>query len=138
VTTDGHRPAIDFGTSSTVAMVTGRGGGARPLLFDASPLPPSAVFAARATGLLTGVDAERAAVASPAAFEANPKRCVGDGTVWLGEREVPVVDLVAEVLHIHRRLSLYLGDGVRPGRPRRRRRRRGRMIRHGAADFTSF
>jgi molecular chaperone DnaK (HSP70) len=98
VTTDGHRLAIDFGTSTTVAMVTGRGGGARPLLFDASPLLPSAVFAARATGLLTGVDAERAAVASPAAFEANPKRCVGDGTIWLGEREVPVVDLVAEVL----------------------------------------
>src|SRR5262249_45425392 len=50
------------------------------------------------TDLLTGADAERAALAYPAGLEANPKRHVDDGTVWLGEREYPVVDLIAAVL----------------------------------------
>ncbi|MDG6107179.1 Hsp70 family protein [Dactylosporangium aurantiacum] len=89
---------IDFGTSTTVAMLAGADGVARPLLFDASPLLPSAVFAAPGGDLLTGADAERAAVAYPAAYEPNPKRRVDERTVLLGEREITVVDLVAAVL----------------------------------------
>ncbi|WP_426513001.1 Hsp70 family protein [Dactylosporangium sp. McL0621] len=95
---DAHRLTIDFGTSTTVAMIAGPDGRARPLLFDASPLLASAVFAGAGPDLLTGADAERAAVAAPAAFVASPKRCVDDGTVWLGEREIPVVELFAAVL----------------------------------------
>jgi hypothetical protein len=89
---------IDFGTSTTVAMLAGADGVARPLLFDASPLLSSAVFAAPGGDLLTGADAERAAVAYPAAYEPNPKRRVDERTVLLGEREITVVDLVAAVL----------------------------------------
>lgn len=89
---------IDFGTSTTVAMLAGADGVARPLLFDASPLLSSAVFAVPGGDLLTGADAERAAVAHPAAYEPNPKRRVDERTVLLGEREVTVVDLVAAVL----------------------------------------
>ncbi|MEV4516710.1 Hsp70 family protein [Dactylosporangium sp. NPDC049525] len=89
---------IDFGTSTTVAMLAGADGVARPLLFDASPLLSSAVFAAPGGDLLTGADAERAAVAYPAAYEPNPKRRIDDRTVLLGEREITVVDLVAAVL----------------------------------------
>ncbi|MFI5953522.1 Hsp70 family protein [Cryptosporangium sp. NPDC051539] len=48
--------------------------------------------------MLTGADAERAGVAHPSGLEPNPKRRIDDGTVWLGEREVGVVDLIATVL----------------------------------------
>jgi molecular chaperone DnaK (HSP70) len=94
----GYVLGIDFGTSTTVAVLSGPDGRSRPLLFDASPLLASGVFVGGGTTLLTGADAERAALGSPGGYEANPKRRIDEGTVWLGEREVPVVDLVAAVL----------------------------------------
>ncbi|GGM89498.1 Hsp70 family protein [Dactylosporangium sucinum] len=93
----GHRLGIDLGTSNTVAALAEPGGRVRPLLFDGSPLLPSAVFADGGP-LLVGADAVRAAVAAPAGLEANPKRRIDDGTVWLGEREYPVTQLLAAVL----------------------------------------
>src|SRR5688500_7142049 len=63
----GYRLAIDFGTSTTVAMLAGPDGRTIPLLFDASPLLPSAVCAGEA--VLTGADALRAGAAAPAGFE---------------------------------------------------------------------
>lgn len=98
VTMVGFRLGIDFGTSTTAAVLAGADGRVRPLLFDSSPLLASAVFAGPDGDLLTGADAERAAVAHPAGLEANPKRRIDEGTVWLGEREYPVVDLIAAVL----------------------------------------
>jgi hypothetical protein len=89
---------VDFGTSNTVALLRRVDGSATPLLFDSSPLLASGVFAGPEADLLTGADADRAAGAYPAGLEANPKRRIDDGTVWLGEREWPVVDLVAAVL----------------------------------------
>jgi Ethanolamine utilization protein EutJ (predicted chaperonin) len=89
---------IDFGTSSTVAMLSPSGGRARPLLFGASPLLSSGVFAEPDGTLRTGADAENAAAGRPAGFEANPKPRIVDGTVWLAEREIDVVDLIAAVL----------------------------------------
>jgi WD40 repeat protein len=68
------------------------------LLFDSSPLLASAVCAGPGGHLLTGRDAEIAALSRPAGLEANPKRRIDDGAIWLGEREYPVVDLVAAVL----------------------------------------
>jgi cell division ATPase FtsA len=68
------------------------------LLFDASPLLPSAVFAAPGRELLIGADAAGAAVANPAGLEPNPKRRIDDRTVWLGEQEFTVVELIAAVL----------------------------------------
>src|SRR4051812_25207654 len=75
-------------------------GSVTPLLFDASPLLSSGVFAGPDADahLLTGADADRAAAARPDGFEANPKRRIDDGTVWLGERELAVVELIAAVL----------------------------------------
>ncbi|MET7398281.1 Hsp70 family protein [Dactylosporangium sp. NPDC005572] len=98
MTVAGHRLGIDFGTSNTVAALAGPDGRARPLLFDGSPLLVSAVFADGDADLLVGADAVRAAVGLPAGLEANPKRRIDDGTVWLGEREVPVGALIAAVL----------------------------------------
>ncbi|MGI5147058.1 ABC transporter substrate-binding protein [Plantactinospora sp. CA-294935] len=99
MTLGGYRLGVDFGTSSTVAMLAGPDGRARPLLFDASPLLSSGVYAGPGTGpLLTGTDAERAASAHPAGFEANPKRRIDDHVIWLAEREVTVTDAIAAVL----------------------------------------
>jgi hypothetical protein len=90
--------AVDFGTSHTVGVLRLGAGPASPLLFDASPMLASAVFAGQDGVLLTGADAERAASGYPAGLEANPKRRIEEGTVWLGEHEMPVVDLIAAVL----------------------------------------
>jgi len=92
------RLGIDFGTSNTVAMLAFPDGRIRPLLFDGSPLLPSAVHADPTAGLLTGRDAAHAARTRPDCFEPHPKRCVDDGTVLLGQAQVPVTDLVAAVL----------------------------------------
>lgn len=88
---------IDFGTSNTVAMLALPGRVPTPLLFDGSPVLPSAVFASEGR-LLVGRDAERAAMSDPASFEPYPKRCIADGSVMLGANEYPVVEVIAAVL----------------------------------------
>jgi Hsp70 protein len=92
------RFGLDFGTSNTVGVVQRPDGGTMPLLVDSSPLQSSAVHIGPDGALLTGADAERAALAYPAGLEPNPKRRVDDGTVWLGERELGVADIIAAVL----------------------------------------
>src|SRR4051812_12758204 len=94
----GFRLGIDFGTSNTVAMLAGPDGRVRPLVFDGASLLASAVFARPGSDLLVGADAVRAAVGSASGLEPNPKRRIDEGTVWLGEREIPVPDLIAAVL----------------------------------------
>ncbi|GAA4683916.1 Hsp70 family protein [Phytohabitans rumicis] len=94
----GVRLGIDFGTSNTVAVVALPGREPRPLLFDGSPLLPSAVCLDQAGRLLVGRDALHTSLASPASFEPFPKRCIDDETVLLGEAQVPVPDLIAAAL----------------------------------------
>ncbi|GAA1034008.1 hypothetical protein GCM10009557_37510 [Virgisporangium ochraceum] len=92
------RLGVDFGTSNTVGMLQRPDRSVTPLLFDSSPLLSSAVHAGPDAAVLTGADAERAALARPDGLEPHPKRRVDDGTAWLGEREHSIVDLVATVL----------------------------------------
>lgn len=92
------RLGIDFGTSHTVAVLTRGDGSAVPLLFDGSPLLPSAVYADPDGPLITGADALRAARVDPGRCEPHPKRRVDDGSVLLNDREVDTVDLFAAVL----------------------------------------
>ena len=58
---NGYRLGIDFGTSTTVAVLSWSDGRIRPLLFDGTPLLPSAVYAdapaALPVQLLVGSDA---------------------------------------------------------------------------------
>jgi molecular chaperone DnaK len=89
---------IDFGTSNTVAMMRRGGAEARPLLFDGSPLLPSAVLLEGPGDVLAGADAVRSARLYPDRYEPNPKRRMSDGIVLLGGHETDVVDLVAAVL----------------------------------------
>ncbi|WP_433220216.1 Hsp70 family protein [Dactylosporangium sp. CS-047395] len=92
------RLGIDFGTSSTVAVLALPGREPRPLLFDGSPLLPSAVGVDATGRLVVGRDALHVAVAAPGSVERYPKRCVDDGTVLLGDAEFPVAELFGAVL----------------------------------------
>ncbi|MGH3655675.1 MAG: Hsp70 family protein, partial [Micromonosporaceae bacterium] len=93
-----HWLGIDYGTSNTVAVLRWPDGRTRPLLFDGSPLLPSAVYAAGADQLLVGRDAERQARLDPARFELNPKRRVDDGELLLADVVLPVTAAVAATL----------------------------------------
>lgn len=89
---------IDFGTSNTVGMLRLPDGRLRPLLFDGSPLLPSAVYLGTDGRMLIGRDAERHARLDPSRFEPNPKRRVDDGHVFLGDREMTVAQVFGHVL----------------------------------------
>ncbi|MFY1674287.1 Hsp70 family protein [Plantactinospora sp. WMMB334] len=88
---------IDVGTSNTAAALRGRGQEIRPVLFDGALLLPSAVFVDGDTALV-GLDARHAGATRPALLEPNPKRCIDDRFVLLGEQEVPVERLLAAIL----------------------------------------
>src|SRR5947207_15474560 len=94
----GFALGIDFGTSSTVALLRWPDGRVKPLLFDSSPLLPSAVFGAPDGAFEVGRDALHRGRFAPACLEPNPKRRVDEDTVLLGEREVAVTALFTEVL----------------------------------------
>src|SRR3954452_8440059 len=98
---------IDFGTSNTVALMRWPDGRVRPLLFDANPLLPSAVFAPTKPGpasaaagdpaapsgppasdLVVGSDALHHARFDPAGLEPNPKQHIDEQAILLGTREV--------------------------------------------------
>nr|BFE64690.1 hypothetical protein GCM10020063_092160 [Dactylosporangium thailandense] len=89
---------IDFGTFNTAAVVRTKDGRTSPLLFDGSPLLPSSVYVDAAGAIVTGRDALQSSRVDPARFEPNPKRRVDDSVVLLGDREIPVTDLIAAVL----------------------------------------
>src|SRR5918998_42697 len=90
--------AIDYGTSNTVAVARGADGRSRHLLFDGSPLLPSAVYADPAEGMRTGRDAVRSARLEPARYEPNPKRRIDESEVLLGDQAFAVADLIAHTL----------------------------------------
>jgi actin-like ATPase involved in cell morphogenesis len=104
---DRYRLAVDFGTSTTVAMLQWPDGRIRPLLFDGSPLLPSAVVLGLDGRLHTGRDAAHLGRGNPERLETNPKRRVDDGAVLLGDAEIPVPDLISAVL---RRVAVEAGQ----------------------------
>ncbi|WP_415646617.1 Hsp70 family protein [Stackebrandtia soli] len=102
---------VDFGTSHTVAVVRRVDGRVEPLLFDSSPLLPSAVFATADGSLLVGRDAVDSARTDPASFEPNPKRRIDDGSVLLGAHDIPIVALFTAVLdRVRRECVQVLGE----------------------------
>jgi actin-like ATPase involved in cell morphogenesis len=93
-----HRLVVDFGTSTTIAMLLRPDGRVQPLLFDGSPLLSSAVLLGPDGQLHTGRDAAHLARSAPERLEPNPKRRIDETVVLLGDREVDVRDLIAAVL----------------------------------------
>jgi Hsp70 protein len=89
---------VDLGTSNTVAVVRGPDGRTRPLLFDGQPIMPSAVFLDQDGRLHVGRDAQRMAQLDPARCEPNPKRRIDERTILLGDRQVPVTQVLAALL----------------------------------------
>lgn len=114
---------IDFGTSNTVALVRTQDGRIRPLLFDGSPLLPSAVYLGTDGRPVVGRDAERNARVDPSRFEPNPKRRIDDVSIFLGDREIPVTQVMGSVLeHVATEARRQLGglpDEVRMTHPAR-------------------
>ncbi|MEV4517652.1 Hsp70 family protein [Dactylosporangium sp. NPDC049525] len=94
----GFRLGVDFGTSTTIAMLRRPDGRVQPLLFDGSPLLSSAVLLGPDGRLHTGRDAAHLARSAPERLEPNPKRRIDETSVLLGATEVGVRDLVASVL----------------------------------------
>jgi hypothetical protein len=92
------RLGVDFGTSNTVAVLGLGQRPPRPLLFDGSPLLPSAVCVDPTGRLLVGQDALHAGLMDPASFEPHPKRRIDEDTLLLGGVEVPVEAAIAAVL----------------------------------------
>ena len=88
---------IDFGTSSTVAVLAGRQG-VRPVLFDGVPSLSSAVCADPSGRLLAGPPAAHTATTAPERYEPYPKQRIDEGSVLLGGVEFAVADLIAAVL----------------------------------------
>src|SRR5262245_59407698 len=93
-----YRLGVDFGTSTTIAMLQWPDGRVRPLLFDGSPLLASAVLLGSDGQLYTGRDAAHLGRGAPERLEPNPKRRIDERVVLLGDAEVPVRDLIATVL----------------------------------------
>src|SRR5690606_479223 len=81
------RLGVDVGTSNTTAILRWPDGLCRPLLFDGSPLLPSAVYLQPDGTLLVGRDALRAARLDPARLEPTPKR---RRVLRLGDQELDV------------------------------------------------
>jgi molecular chaperone DnaK (HSP70) len=104
--------AIDFGTSNTAAMLRMPDGRIRPLLFDGSPLLPSAVHVGADGSMQAGRDAQRAGRLDPAGFEPNPKLRVDEGSVLLAGQELAVPTLIAAVLS---RVAAEAGRQSGPG-----------------------
>ena len=94
----GLRVAVDFGTSSTCAVMATGVVPPRLVMVDGAPLLPSAVYAAPDGRLFVGQDAQRQAAIDPSRYEPHPKRHLDEGELLLGEQVVPVVEVVRAVL----------------------------------------
>ncbi|WIX86251.1 Hsp70 family protein [Amycolatopsis sp. DG1A-15b] len=90
--------SIDFGTSSTVGVLSAFGRGPRAIEVDGSVTMPSAVYVNDDGLLVVGQDAERRARLDPSRFEPNPKRRIDEGRLRLGDHEIPITDAFAAVL----------------------------------------
>ncbi|WP_326558343.1 Hsp70 family protein [Micromonospora sp. NBC_01796] len=89
------RLAVDLGTTHTVAVIHRPGQPPRPLLFDGTPLLPSGVYLDPTGTTHTGRDAHRLASNQPDRFEPHPKRRIDDGTILLGDNDIPIEQLLA-------------------------------------------
>lgn len=106
------RVAIDFGTSSTCAVVSRSGGDPQVVVVDGQPLMSSAVYAAQDGTLFVGQEAERQAAMDPSRYEPHPKRRIDEGELLLGDSVLRVSDVVRAVLARAVSESRWLAGGA--------------------------
>lgn len=92
------RVAVDFGTSSTCAVLSVHGREPQVVVVDGHPLLSSAVYAAQDGTLFVGQEAERQAAVDPSRYEPHPKRRIDEGELLLGDSVLRVLDVVHAVL----------------------------------------
>lgn len=92
------RVAVDFGSSSTCVVVSRQGSDPQVVVIDGHPLLSSAVYAAQDGTLFVGQEAERQAAVDPSRYEPHPKRRIDEGELLLGDRVLPVHDVIHAVL----------------------------------------
>jgi actin-like ATPase involved in cell morphogenesis len=108
--------SIDFGTSNTAAAYRqGDGDPAAIRLSEQAEQMPSAVLVTPGD-IWVGAKAIRSVRQCPDGFERSPKRLIGQDTVLLGGRDVPVVTLVAAVLRAVAARAFRVGGDDRPDR----------------------
>ena len=106
--------AVDFGTTNTIAAVADVRG-AKILMIDGRTVTPSAVFLnPDGKSWSVGDTAIRAARRRLEWFEPNPKRCVPDGVLFLGGKNVPVGEAITAVLRPIAQEAASQYDGRRP------------------------
>lgn len=90
---------VDFGTSFTVVAVASEGAvTVVDVESNGRSRMPSSVFLSTDGEILVGTAAQHQAMFSPERYEPTPKRSLGEGELFLGDRLVPVTDLAAAVL----------------------------------------
>ncbi len=90
---------IDFGTSYTVAAVA-RGAEVSVVDIESNGRAriPSSVFVTIDDDILIGSAAQHQSVFAPERYEPTPKRSFGEGSIFLGDQMIAVVELAAAVL----------------------------------------
>lgn len=90
---------IDFGTSYTVVAVA-QDGNVTTVDVESNGRSrlPSSVFLSLDGTILVGTAAQHQAVFAPERYEPTPKRVLGEGELFLGDRVIPVSELAAAVL----------------------------------------
>ncbi|QYN38301.1 Hsp70 family protein [Pseudonocardia sp. DSM 110487] len=95
--------AVDFGTTNTVAAI-GDDTGVRTMTIDGKTIMLSAVLLDAGPGRpdrwIVGERAVNMARRRTEWFDQTPKKRIPDGSLFLGGRNVPVVEVVAEVLRV--------------------------------------
>jgi molecular chaperone DnaK (HSP70) len=96
---DPMRLGIDYGTATTVAMLSRPAGSPRPVLIDGAPTMPSGVFVDPDNGqIVTGVQAQQHAQTRPDRYVPDPKQHATTGRLTIGGRDIDVADLIAATL----------------------------------------
>ncbi|MEU7617247.1 Hsp70 family protein [Micromonospora rifamycinica] len=91
------RLAINYGATSTVAVLAWPDGRWVPVAVDGNPVMPSAVWVAEDAGVWTGQQAWQAAARQPHRFVAAPQR-LAEQTLTVDGRQIEVTMLVAATL----------------------------------------
>jgi molecular chaperone DnaK len=109
------RLGIDFGTSYTVTAVW-RNGSATTVDIESngSSRIPSSVYLTEEGKILVGSFAVQQSVFGPERFEPTPKRAIGEGEIFLGDRTVPVAELAAAVFRKVYEVSCREQGGTTP------------------------